>query len=213
MHELRAVSGILRTQCGRRGNGPRGATYTASSRPCGSALRPRGSALRPCGSTLSHLVGVGSQPLAMDHGRSAWGACYRARSNQAPSSLPLPSACSGRRDWAGKDCGLLPARRVLSLTWPALAVSQLPLAMDVQSGLHAGAPDQTGLQSRRRHLGRAAGMWSRAGTDRGWTSRHVVFMEGRGRGAGLRSCVYSWAVAGVADLQRHAASPVSGSPV
>ncbi len=103
---LRAVSGILRTQCGRRGNGPREATYTASSRPCGSAL--------------SHLVGVGGQPLAMGRGRSAWGARYRARSNQAPASLPSPSACSGRRDWAGKDCGWLSARRVLYLTRPPL---------------------------------------------------------------------------------------------
>ncbi len=47
-------------------------------------LSPCGSALRPCGSTLSHLVGVGSQPLAMGHGRSAWGARYRARSKPGP---------------------------------------------------------------------------------------------------------------------------------
>ncbi len=103
---LRAVSGILRTQRGRSGSGPRRLPAIAS-RPCGLSLRP-------FGSTLSHLVGVGSQPLAMGHGRSAWGARYRARSNQAPASLPSPSACSGRRDWAGGDCGWLPARRMFS---------------------------------------------------------------------------------------------------
>ena len=58
-------------------------------------------------------------PLAIGHGRSAWGPRYRARSNQAPASLPPRSACSGRRAWAGRDCVRLPARHVLSLTWAA----------------------------------------------------------------------------------------------
>ena len=114
----------------------------------------------------------------MGLGRSVRGARYRARSNQAPSSLPPSSACSGRRDWAGRDCGWLPARRVLSLTWPASAVSHLPMAMDVQSGLLAVVSDQTRPQRRCRCHRRAAGGRSWAGTDHGWYSRRVVILEG-----------------------------------
>jgi hypothetical protein len=132
----------------------------------------------PRGSTLSHLAGVGGQPLAMGLGRSVRCPRYRARSNQAPASLPSPSACSGRRDWAGGDCGWLPARRVLSLTWPASAVSHLPMAMDVQSGLLAAVSDQTRPQRRCRCHRRAAGGRSWAGTDHGWYSRRVVILEG-----------------------------------
>ena len=132
----------------------------------------------PRGSTLSHLAGVGGQPLAMGLGRSVRCPRYRARSNQAPASLPSPSACSGRRDWAGGDCGWLPARHVLSLTWPASAVSHLPMAMDVQSGLLAVVSDQTRPQRRCRCHRRAAGGRSWAGTDHGWYSRRVVILEG-----------------------------------
>jgi hypothetical protein len=73
---------------------------------------------------------------------------------------------------------VLPARHVLSLTWPASAVSHLPLAMDVQSGLLAVVPDQTRPQRRCRCHQRAAGGRSWAGTDHGWYSRRVVFLEG-----------------------------------
>ncbi len=79
---LRAVSGILRTQRGRRGNGLRrlradtahaglalrnraGPPSLPETRhhPCGSSLRRVTS--RPCGSTLA---GVGQCPLAIGHG-------------------------------------------------------------------------------------------------------------------------------------------------
>ena len=44
MHELRAVSGILRTQCGRRGSGTR---ETTCNLPAAQPARPRGSTLAP----------------------------------------------------------------------------------------------------------------------------------------------------------------------
>ena len=72
----------------------------------------------------------------------------------------------------------LPARHVLSLTWPASAVSHLPMAMDVQSGLLAAVSDQTRPQRRCRCHRRAAGGRSWAGTDHGWYSRRVVILEG-----------------------------------
>ena len=72
----------------------------------------------------------------------------------------------------------LPARHVLSLTWPASAVSHLPMAMDVQSGLLAVVSDQTRPQRRCRCHRRAAGGRSWAGTDHGWYSRRVVILEG-----------------------------------
>ncbi len=102
---LRAVSGILRTQRGRRGSGPRETSCNRPAahllapvarpsppwlkhRPCGSFLapvarlppmwlytassRPCGSALRSCGSTLSYLAGVASShgPWAVCLGRT-----------------------------------------------------------------------------------------------------------------------------------------------
>ena len=68
----------------------------------------------PRGSTLSHLAGVGGQPLAMGLGRSVRCPRYRARSNQAPASLPSPSARSGGQvlGWHGPRV-VLPARRDL----------------------------------------------------------------------------------------------------
>ena len=56
MHELRAVSGILRTQCGRRGSGTR---ETSCNLPAAQPARPRGSTLAlvaqlsPRGSTVA----------------------------------------------------------------------------------------------------------------------------------------------------------------
>jgi hypothetical protein len=121
-------------------------------RAAGGGTGPAGTAggYRRAVCSLPHLAGVGGQPLANGYGRSAGTARGSARSNRATASLPLSSACSGGRAWAG--------------------------------------------------------------TVRGWKSRRVVFMEGQCRGTALRPCVFSWAAAGVADRQRHAASPVSGSP-
>ena len=81
--------------------------------------------------------------------------------------------------------------------------------MDVQSGLLAGASDQTRPQRRCRRLRRAAGMQARAGTDRGWYSRRVVILEGRvpwhlpslvRDQLGRRRCGGSPASRGLADL-------------
>jgi hypothetical protein len=57
----------------------------------------------PC--TLSHLAGVGGQPPAIGLGRTVWAAHMRARSIQTPTSLPSPSARSGRWAWPGTDRG------------------------------------------------------------------------------------------------------------
>ena len=93
--------------------------------------------------------------------------------------------CRRHRRAAGSGTGLAPgiagatgAPYVLSLTWPASAVSHLPMAMDVQSGLLAAVSDQTRPQRRCRCHRRAAGGRSWAGTDHGWYSRRVVILEG-----------------------------------
>ena len=73
---------------------------------------PRVATGAPC--ILSHLAGVGGQPLANGYGRTARAARGRARSNQATSSLPLSSACSGGASlgWHGQRV-VIPARRDL----------------------------------------------------------------------------------------------------
>ena len=128
---------------------------------------------------LSHTWPASAVCLpATGHGRSVGGARHHVGSNRAPASLPSPSARSGRRVRAGGDRGWLPARHVFSLTWPASAVSHLPMAMDVQPGTLAGVPDQTRPHRRCRCHRRAAGGRSWAGTDHGWYSRRVVILEG-----------------------------------
>ena len=165
---LRAVSDILRTQCGRRGSGTRETSFillaplwlgsplsltysltpgrrrrsaflpramgglsgalaitsdqTGPQRRCRRHRRAAGGGSGPAGIAgatgapciLSHLAGVGGQPLANGYGRTAGDARGRARSNQATSSLPLSSARSGGASlgWHGQRVAI-PARRVL----------------------------------------------------------------------------------------------------
>jgi hypothetical protein len=100
---LRAVSGILQTQRGRRGSGgvgPHAGTVSAGPSKCGRPglhlhrvclsplwLKP---ASRPCGSTLA---GVGHRPLAIGHGcpLSSRAAYRRARS---PARIRSPLSSS-----------------------------------------------------------------------------------------------------------------------
>jgi hypothetical protein len=202
---LCAVSGILRTQCGRRGSGTRETSFIhLAPLRLGSPLSPTDS-LTPGRRRRSAFL-----PRAL--GGLLGGARHHVGSNRAPASLPSLSARSGRRAWAGGDRGWPPARHVLSLTWPASAVSHLPMAMDVLPGPLAGVPDQTRPHRRcrchRRAAGGKPGLARSAGGNPGASCSWRVWC----RGTVLRSCVISWAAAGVADRQRHAASPVPGSP-
>jgi hypothetical protein len=155
---------------GGAGAGP-GRLPSSSSRPCGLALRSR----RP---TLSHLAGVGGLPSC--HG--PWAVCRgRSPSRRIKPGPSVAAVAIGAQREAGpgrRGSRGLPARHVFSLTWPASAVSHLPMAMDVQLGTLAGVLDQTRLHRRCRCHRRAAGGQAWAGTVSGWQSRRVVFLEG-----------------------------------
>ncbi len=135
---LRAVSGILRTQRGRRGSGGAGrlaGTVSAGPGQCGRPglhllrvnlspprLKP---ASRPCGSTLA---GVGQRPLANGHGCSAGPRTgVPDRRPASPLSSSLGAVGRARAGAAGRGSPSAPCisgadadpfrRRAVGLAW------------------------------------------------------------------------------------------------
>ena len=172
---LRAVSGILRTQRGRRGSGP--------GRQLAGALRLFYSPSRLNSRPVARL----SAPVALLSPVAHH--CLSSPPWLSSSPLWLNSLSPGRR------------RRLATSHWPwayslgcspACQIKPDRIATVVVIGVQWG-----GLG-----LARFAG---------GLPTRRDLGGSGAS-GTGLCSCVFSWAVAGVADRQRHAASPVSGIP-
>ncbi len=114
---LRAVSGILRTQRGRSGSGPR--------RHPANSPRPRGLSLRPCGSTSCHLLSplwLSSPPLWLNSLSSG-------RRRQSATSHGPWEVCLGRplprqiKPGPSVAAAALGAQREAGLGWQGLRVA------------------------------------------------------------------------------------------
>ena len=219
---LRAVSGILRTQRGRRGS--RGAGQHAGTGSAGPCRRGRPGpistdlASRPCGSspTLAPVAQVSRSPL--------WIKTYaRPRGSSltlAPVALLWPASGCGPGQPSPPTSPLAPVAQVSrSPLWlnprpcgsTLAGVGQCPTATGhgCPAGLRAGVPDRRSvspLSSSPGAVGRA-----RAGAAVRRSPSAPFFGGPATVGAGPLMCAEWLGRHSVADRQRRAAAPASGS--